>query len=700
MEGNTPLLPAKRSGARNGTRLLNTEVGLAVGRTSNDSSGRRTTEKKYLNNAGLFATTHPSEDYHDIEVDPPGNNEKTLSFPGRYLDDTQRSITADTARRLAVYGDTKGRSCLEHEWWYRKSHSFLALANGKFYWFYLIWIYCVWFFGAVAMWLVSSPGDLQGKYEGNSFWDALYMSAACVSQSGLATVNWSAQSTPVHLVSYCCILLGSMCLMTIIPAILRRHSFRLQVEVEHEMEQEQIQAGSNTRGSGDFDSASSSGSRAQAWELEYRALGLVIKLVLGYWLFIHVSAFLIMQSYITFSSRADEIAKNCLQPEKLKLNPILHTIYLTTSSFQNNGLVLTESSVECYAKDPLILFMVSFLIICGNTGLPIMMRLTTWLVWKVWPAKTPTKSALAFLLEHPRRCYTHMFPGVHTLWLVVCLFVLDGLPIVVMLTKDAHSSAFLDPETGQEMTLWFKFWNAFCNAVSARTAGVNSVDLFKLGILSTYTITVMMYISTAPTFVTMRYSAVHRGHKTELDITGHSEGWEQATAGPVGDNTIVSQFKAYLAQDLAYLFFIVFGILYFESDKFQATAAIKSPEDDGIYNDYDFLKVIFEMCSAYGTVGLSLGYRNAAWSFSGDWTRPSQMLLVWAMLLGRMRGQPESIDPSVATTMHCHNDYHLPIEGEEMPKDSAGATYVAEDLSKLVAEKTAENDQPKGVRTV
>lgn len=43
------------------------------------------------------------------------------------------------------------------------------------------------------------------------------------------------------------------------------------------------------------------------------------------------------------------------------------------------------------------------------------------------PTFTETKSTLQFLLDHPRRCYTTLFPSAHTWWLLGTLVLLNGI---------------------------------------------------------------------------------------------------------------------------------------------------------------------------------------------------------------------------------------------------------------------------------
>ncbi|CAJ1399561.1 unnamed protein product [Effrenium voratum] len=156
---------------------------------------------------------------------------------------------------------------------------------------------------------------------------------------------------------------------------------------------------------------------------------------------------------------------------------------------------------------------------------------------------------------------------------------------------------------------------------------------------------VMMYFSTTPTVVTMRLSAAQH----ELDITGRVEGVEEDVLK--GENSLKGQARRYLTQDATYLVVICFLICCLEQDNFSRAAKYPSPDSDGIYTDFGFFKVLFELLSAYGTCGLSLGFENQTFSFSGVWSEASQMLLVFTMLLGRLRGLPDSIDASVRVAM-------------------------------------------------
>jgi len=375
-----------------------------------------------------------------------------------------------------------------------------------------------------------------------------------------------------------------------------------------------------------------SASLPEAYRLEYKSLRVVLKVVLGYWLFAHMLGFAIFFSYFQFF-------EGTIQDKFFAegLTPWCHALYLTVSSFQNNGLVMTPSSVMDFANSPILLNTVGLLIFLGNVGLPIMVRLIVTLLNRQAAPGSQRQQVLDFLLEHPRRCFTHMFPAVHTLWLLLVVIALNVMTTSVILWQDRYSAAMIN------LTSMNKFWNALFQSVSARTAGLNSVNIAFLSQASTFFLCVMMYLATTPTVVTMRLSAVvgKRG-KAELDITGRAEGgliW-------LGRSCI---------EDVTYLTMAMFLICCWEKDQFVRSAKDISPDSDGIYGDFTFFKVLFEIASAYGTCGLSLGYQDQTASFSAVWSTQSQVVLVLVMILGRLRGLPDSIDPSVRVAMEDHD---------------------------------------------
>ena len=77
-----------------------------------------------------------------------------------------------------------------------------------------------------------------------------------------------------------------------------------------------------------------------------------------------------------------------------------------------------------------MLITTGLMILAGNTCYPVFLRLIIWSLFTLLPANdrfSEYKTTLRFLLDHPRRCYTNLFPSRHTWWLLATLLVLNGI---------------------------------------------------------------------------------------------------------------------------------------------------------------------------------------------------------------------------------------------------------------------------------
>lgn len=62
---------------------------------------------------------------------------------------------------------------------------------------------------------------------------------------------------------------------------------------------------------------------------------------------------------------------------------------------------------------------------------------------------------------------------------------------------------------------------------------------------------------------------------------------------------------------------------------------------------FSTFNIIFEVVSAYGCVGLSVGFPGRNYSFCGAWHTISKLILAAVALRGRHRGLPVAIDKAV-----------------------------------------------------
>ena len=98
-----------------------------------------------------------------------------------------------------------------------------------------------------------------------------------------------------------------------------------------------------------------------------------------------------------------------------------------------------------------------------------------------------------------------------------------------------------------------------------------------------------------------------------------------------------AHLRRQLSFDLWYIFLGLFIIAIAEGGRLANT------------NEYSFtlFSVLFEIVSAYGTVGLSLGYPNIDASFSAEFNVVSKLVIIAMQIRGRHRGLPYELDRAI-----------------------------------------------------
>ena len=112
------------------------------------------------------------------------------------------------------------------------------------------------------------------------------------------------------------------------------------------------------------------------------------------------------------------------------LSPFWTGAFFAVSAFNNSGMALLDANMTAFQTSYYLLLTLSLLILAGNTCFPPFLRLILWTMKTCLPG-TPRwsekKKVLQFILEHPRRVYTHLFPSQETWYLVGSLIVLNGI---------------------------------------------------------------------------------------------------------------------------------------------------------------------------------------------------------------------------------------------------------------------------------
>lgn len=111
-------------------------------------------------------------------------------------------------------------------------------------------------------------------------------------------------------------------------------------------------------------------------------------------------------------------------------------VFTSSSAFTDLGFTLTPDSMNSFNRAVFPLLVMSFFIVIGNTGFPIMLRLVIWTASRIVPRGSGLWEELRFLLDHPRRCFTLLFPAAATWWLFWLLVILNGLDLIFFIVLD------------------------------------------------------------------------------------------------------------------------------------------------------------------------------------------------------------------------------------------------------------------------
>lgn len=182
-----------------------------------------------------------------------------------------------------------------------------------------------------------------------------------------------------------------------------------------------------------------------------------------------------------------------------------------------------------------------------------------------------------------------------------------------------------------DMPTGIKILNGLFEAASTRTAGFSCVNLALLhpGVQVSYMI--MMYISVFPIAISVRRTNVYE--EDSLGIYGGGE-VEEGNSNGNDLSYVGAHLRRQLSFDLWYIFVGLFILAISEGNRVMA-------------NDFSMFAVLFEIISAYGTVGMSLGYTSVNASLCSQFSVVGKLTLIAMMIRGRHRGLPYGLDRAI-----------------------------------------------------
>ncbi|KAJ6136877.1 hypothetical protein N7497_012129 [Penicillium chrysogenum] len=354
--------------------------------------------------------------------------------------------------------------------------------------------------------------------------------------------------------------------------------------------------------------------------IEYRSLKLLLKIVVGYFFGLHLFGAICLVGWILHADpKYRDYLAECGQGN------VWWGFYSAQTMIDNLGFTLTPDSMISFQDATFPMILMSFLAFAGNTCYPCLLRLIIWIFYKFCPAKSSLKDPLRFLLDHPRRCYTLLFPSGPTWILFGILFLMNSIDVILIIVLDLNNPAVNNLAPGARVLA------AIFQAASSRHTGTSTFNLADVSPAVQFSLVVMMYIAIFPIAISIRASNVYEErtlgvYTTDGNMDEHN-----------GRSYIINHIQNQLTFDLWYIFLGCFCICVAEAGKIADTSIPA----------FSVFSVLFEVVSAYGNVGLSLGYPTVSTSLSGKFTVFSKLVVCVMMIRGRHRGLPYKLDRAI-----------------------------------------------------
>ncbi|KAG4438610.1 hypothetical protein IFR05_005893 [Cadophora sp. M221] len=355
--------------------------------------------------------------------------------------------------------------------------------------------------------------------------------------------------------------------------------------------------------------------------IEYRSLKVLLKIVVGYFFGLHIFGAICLVGWIQHApSKYTEYLQETGQ------NKIWWAFYSAQTMMDNLGFTLTPDSMITFQDATFPMIVMTFLAYAGNTFYPIFLRLVIWTAFKLVPKTSSLKEPLQFLLDHPRRCYTLLFPS-HPTWILFgILFAMNFIDVLLIIVLDLHNEAVTNLSPGPRLLA------AIFQAASARHTGTATFNLAAVNPAVQFSLLVMMYIAVYPIAISVRASNTYEEKSLGLYSDDHLDVDEHNPR-----SYIMMHLRNQLSFDLWYIFFGIFCICIAEADKI---TDLTNPA-------FSVFPIFFEVVSAYGNVGLSLGHPTVMTSLCGQFTPFSKLIICAMMIRGRHRGLPYQLDRAI-----------------------------------------------------
>ncbi|XP_062183910.1 cation transporter HKT1;1-like [Phragmites australis] len=298
----------------------------------------------------------------------------------------------------------------------------------------------------------------------------------------------------------------------------------------------------------------------------------------------------------------DSDAKYLLKSKNIKIWTF--SIFTAVSSFANCGFTPINDNMAIFRKNSGLLLLVIPQILAGNTLFAPLLRLSIWALGKI-----SKREEYAYILQHPEETgYRHLQRQKNAVNLVLTAVGIILLQVMFLCYFGWDSKPF-------EGLNWFqKLVCSLFQSVNTRHAGEAVIDISIL----------------SPPILVLFALVMYFPSDNSSDDQISTDKRENSNSRPLWKNFNISQ-PAWLAA------FIIFACI----------TERRSMSLDPL--NFNIFSIVFEVVSAYGNVGYSLGYscerllkpdadcKAVSYGFVGRWTDEGKLIIILVMILGRLK---------------------------------------------------------------
>lgn len=265
-------------------------------------------------------------------------------------------------------------------------------------------------------------------------------------------------------------------------------------------------------------------------------------------------------------------------------NGVFHAI----SAFNNAGFSTFRNSLVDFRGDFVVNITISLLVVLGGLGFLVMSE----------------------FYEYKRKKIVQLSPHTKIVLVSSIFFILFPMFMLLLFEWD-------NPKSFGDLSLYEQILSAFFTSINFRTSGFNSIDMSSLHDQSIFFSSIFMVIGAAPggtagglkittvvVLLVYAYSALQNKDCVLYKRT-------------ISDETIKKAFLIFVIS----IFYITVSILIL--------SAVEDVEN------MNFLPILFEISSAFGTVGLSLG-DGGDLAFSATFDTFGKIYMITLMILGKV----------------------------------------------------------------